>query len=265
MIGKYKIIDFHCHVYPEKIASKAVAGTDTFYGVVSEHTGTPDDLIAAAPFIDRFVIHSVATVPAQVGKINRYLAAEAEANDRFIAFGTLHPASDDIEGDVHDLVSLGLKGVKMHPDIQRFKADDHRALKIYGLCEKLRLPVLLHTGDSRYDYSNPNRIRPICEIYTDLTLVGAHFGGYMMWEKASRELCGLDSLYVDCSSSLMYNDAGTAREMIRRYGADRVLFGTDYPMHDPEKEAKRLLSLGLTDDEYEMIFYDNAARLLGIQ
>ena len=87
----------------------------------------------------------------------------------------------------------------------------------------------------------------------------------MMWEKASRELCGLDSLYVDCSSSLMYNDAGTAREMIRRYGADRVLFGSDYPMHDPEKEAKRLLSLGLTDDEYEMIFYDNAARLLGIQ
>ena len=43
--GKYFVTDAHCHVYPEKIASKAVGGTDKFYGVVSYCTGTFDNLI----------------------------------------------------------------------------------------------------------------------------------------------------------------------------------------------------------------------------
>ena len=265
MIGKYKVIDFHCHVYPEKIALKATAGTDTFYGVLSKHLGTPEDLLKSAEFVDRFVIHSVATTPAQVRKINEYLSSVVKENGRFIGFGTLHPESDDIEGDIDNLVSLGLKGVKMHPDIQRFKIDDYRCLKIYEICEKRHIPVLLHTGDKRYDYSNPDRLRTVCEIYKDLTVIGAHFGGYSMWEEASRELCGLKSLYVDCSSSLPWIDKETALGIIRRYGADKVLFGTDYPMHDPAEEAERFLSLGLSDDEYKKIFYDNAAHLLGIE
>ena len=105
---------------------------------------------------------------------------------RFIGVGTLHPDSADIKGDIEHLVSLGLKGVKLHPDIQGFKIDDYRCLKIYELCEENRLPILMHTGDSRYDYSNPNRLLPVLKIYTELTVIGAHFGGWSIWETASR-------------------------------------------------------------------------------
>ena len=44
-----------------------------------------------------------------------------------------------------EIISLGLKGVKLHPDMQQFKIDDYRMLKIYELCEG-KLPILIHTG-----------------------------------------------------------------------------------------------------------------------
>ena len=153
-----------------------------------------------------------------------------------MGLGTLHPDSADIKGDVEHLMSLGLRGVKLHPDIQAFKIDDYRCLKIYELCEENRLPILMHTGDSRYDYSNPNRLLPVLKIYTELTVIGralrrlVYLGG-----SEQKKLCGTPNLYVDCSSAFPYLKKRPQREIIRRYGADRVLFGSDYPMWSPER------------------------------
>ena len=98
--------------------------------------------------------------------INHFIRDEVEKYpDKFIGFGTLHPNSDDLERDVKELISLGLLGVKLHHDIQNFKIDDYRCLKIYELCESENIPILMHTGDYRFDYSNPNRLMPILDIY----------------------------------------------------------------------------------------------------
>ena len=102
--------------------------------------------------------------------------------------GTLHPDSENIKADIEEIVNLGLKGVKLHPDIQKFKIDDYRMLKIYELCESNGLPILMHTGDNRYDYSNPNRLIPVLDIYKDLTVIGAHMGGWSIWEDAYKTL-----------------------------------------------------------------------------
>ena len=59
-------------------------------------------------------------------------------------------------------------------------------------------------------------------------------------------------------------DRTADREYIRRYGEDRVLFGTDYPMWTGENEVPRLLSLGLSDEAYRKIFSENAIKLLGL-
>lgn len=265
--NKFFAIDCHCHIYPEKIASKAVAGTDHFYGTVAAGTGLVEDMLKRADLvgIDKALVQSVATTPHQVASINRFIASEVEKfPDRLIGFGTLHPASEDIAGDLEELISLGLRGVKLHPDIQDFKIDDYRALKIYELCEERGVPILFHAGDSRYDRSNPNRLVPILRIYNRLTVIAAHFGGYSMWEEATEALAGLPNLYVDCSSSMPFLSDDKIREYIRRYGADRVLFGTDYPMWTGEKEVPRFLSLGLSDDAYRKIFSENIISLLGL-
>lgn len=267
MIKNFTVIDAHCHIYPEKIAARAVGGTDAFYGVVSAHDGTVAQLLeTAAAGIDRFIVQSVATTPHQVASINEFIAAAVAASDGvMIGLGTLHPDSEDIDGDIRHLQSLGLRGVKLHPDIQHFRIDDYRNLKIYERCEEAGLPILMHTGDNRYDNSNPNRLKPILEIYTGLTVIGAHFGGYSIWDEAAEKLAGTPNLYVDCSSAFGFiRDRDKARDLIRTYGADRVLFGTDYPMWDAQSELDYLMSLHLTDDEYRGILGENAMRVFNL-
>ena len=152
----------------------------------------------------------------------------------------------------------------MHPDIQGFAADDPGYLAIYTECEKAGLPVLLHTGDRRYDMSNPNRILPLLEKYPDLTFIGAHFGGWSIWEDAVKVYKGIPNFYVDCSSSLPYLSKEAAVRIIREYGADHIMFGTDYPMWTPQSEIDTVLSLGLTDDELTQIFSLTAIKVFGI-
>ena len=261
---KYFVIDAHCHVYPEAISEKAAKATGDFYGEMPFGKGTVADLVenGKKAGIDKFIVQSVATTKAQVRKINEFIAREvAEHGDTLIGLGTMHPESDDIAGDFEHLKSLGLKGVKLHPDIQGFKIDDYRCLKIYELCERDGLPILMHTGNYRYDFSNPNRLIPILQIYTGLTVIGAHFGGWSIWDEASKKLCDMPNLYVDCSSSLSYIEPELSAEIIRRYGVDRVLFGTDYPLHSPQKEMGILLSLGFSNDDYKKIFSENAKKV----
>ncbi len=264
MKNGFFVIDSHCHIYPEKIAAKAVAGTDRFYDTVAACLGTPADLLRVneQAGVDHSIVQSVATTPKQVQSINEFIAdTVASAPDRLTGLGTLHPNSEDLRGDVAHLISLGLKGVKLHPDIQNFKVDDYRCLKIYELCEEFGLPILMHTGDKRYDNSNPNRLLPILRIYDKLIIIGAHFGGWSIWDEASRVLCDIPNLYVDCSSSMPWISDEKTVEIIRRYGTERVLFGTDYPMWSPVKELSRFMTLPLSDAERRMILCENVKKV----
>ena len=259
----YRIIDAHCHIYPDKIAQKASDSTGNFYSIPMFFDGKISTLLenGVKAGIEHFLVQSVATTPKQVSSINNFIAESVAASDgKFTGLGTLHPDSDDIERDVNEIISLGLKGVKLHPDIQQFKIDDYRMLKIYELCEG-RLPILVHTGDHRYDFSNPNRMMPILDIYKNLTVIGAHFGGWSIWEEATQKLSKYKNFYVDCSSSLYAMPPEKAKELIMAYGTDRVLFGTDYPMWEIETEIERFMQIDLTEKEREDILHNNALKL----
>ncbi len=268
MVNGNYVIDAHCHIYPEKIAEKAVGGTDNFYGGKSFCKGTVSDLIeeGTKAGIDHFIVQSVATTPKQVASINEFIATEVDkADGKFTGLGTLHPDSSDIKGDVKHLMSLGLLGVKLHPDIQAFKIDDYRCLKIYEECEAAGLKILMHTGDNRYDYSNPNRLLPILEIYKNLNIIGAHLGGWSIWDQAVEAYKNIPNFYVDCSSSFPYLTKEKSTEIIKKYGADRVLFGTDYPMWSPKSEMEYFLSLPLDEFEFSSILNMNAIKLFNLE
>ncbi|MBQ8907097.1 MAG: amidohydrolase family protein [Clostridia bacterium] len=264
--GKYTVIDAHCHIYPEKIASRAVNGTDTFYGLSSFGEGTVRHLLGVGEEsgIDGYLVQSVATTPHQVSSINRFIAEEVNLyRGKMVGLGTLHPDSADILGDVEEIEALGLHGVKLHPDIQRFRADDDACAEIYALCEKKGLPILMHAGDHRYDYSNPNRLAPVLASHPALCMVAAHLGGWSVWEDAKEKLSGFSNLYVDTSSSFPFLMEGEAREIIEAFGVSHVLFATDYPMWHPKGEIEYLLRLGFTDEEYKMLFSENAKAVFG--
>lgn len=260
-----RVIDAHCHIYPEKIAAKAAAGTGSFYGIHMQFDGTVRSLLAAGEgIVDHYIVQSVATKPQQVSSINRFIAETvAESEGKMTGLGTLFPGSDSWEQDLQELISLGLHGVKLHADIQDFRLDDPRCMKLYEACEG-RLPVLLHMGDKRFDRSNPNRLVPVLRAFPGLSVIGAHFGGYSVWDMAERLLPEFPNLCVDCSSCFFTMTDEEIRHSIHVFGVDRVLFGTDYPMWSPKPEVERLLSLGLSEEDYEKIFHENAQRVYGL-
>lgn len=260
-----RIFDAHCHIYPAIIAQKAAAATAKFYeGLGITLDGTVQTLFSHSGEITMHLVQSVATTQLQVHSVNNFIAREvAQFPDRLYGFGTLHQESSS--EDIRQILDLGLHGVKLHPDIQRFELDDPR---IFALCEELEandLTLLIHTGDDRFDFSNPNRLIPLLRAFPKLKVIGAHFGGHTMWQEAARQLAGnYDNLWVDCSSSFFALNKDEARDLIHAYGADRVLFGTDYPMWSPKEELKVFRSLELDPQEEQAILWDNAARLFNL-
>ena len=102
-----KIINAHCHIYPEKIASKAVKGIRDFYDLNMSLNGKTDDLIRDGGKIGvvHYLVHSVVTTPKQVKSINEFIASEVDAHPNlFTGFGTLHPDSDNIKKDLNILI-----------------------------------------------------------------------------------------------------------------------------------------------------------------
>ena len=265
----YRIFDAHCHIYPEAIARKAVEGIDRFYDHLpfAPYDGTTETLlrIGREAGISHFLVHSVATAPRQVSSINRFIASEVfRSEGTFTGLGTLHPDSEHPEDDFRELLTLGLKGVKLHPDFQRFEADSPRAMRIYDLCAETGAPVLVHTGDHRFDYSNPNRIATVLRAFPKLKFVGAHFGGWSVWDEAVRVLSGFDNIVVDTSSTFYALGREKSRELILKWGVDRVMFGADYPMWHSQPEIDCLMEMGLAEEDYRRIFWDNAARVFGL-
>lgn len=262
----YPIIDCHCHIYPEKIAAKAVNGIHTFYNINMGYNGRYSDLVENGEKngIKHYMIFSVATTPHQVHSINTFIAQCAkESQGLMTGLGTLHPDSEDIEGDIAEIKELGLKGVKLHPDFQHFRADDPKCDKIYSLCEGT-LPILLHTGDTRYNFSNPDRVKPVLEKHPNLTVIGAHFGGWSCWKQAAEELSKFSNFYVDCSSTFHWLTPTECRELVYKYGSDRVLFGSDFPMWEYHEEIKSFFEMELSDEDNKKILYENAIKLFSL-
>ncbi|MGN0177244.1 MAG: amidohydrolase family protein [Methanobrevibacter sp.] len=262
-----KIINAHCHIYPDKIASKAVDGIKNFYDLNMSLDGTVNGLIEDGNTVgvNHYLIHSVATTPKQVKSINEFIAESVNTNPEiFTGFGTLHPDSEDMQGDFDHLIELGLKGVKIHPDFQQFAMNEDRAFKMGEIINEGNVPLLVHCGDFRYNYSNPEQIKAFLDKFPNLTFIGAHFAGWSVWEDATEKLAGIPNLYVDLSSSLYDLTPETAVDLIHAYGSDKVLWGTDYPMWDSPSEMEYFNKLNLSEKEKSQILYDNAAKILGL-
>lgn len=262
---EYKIIDAHVHIFPEKIVDKAVEAIGNYYGIPMSCKGTVEDLLAGGDKIKvyKYVVHSTATRVEQVEAINNFIAEAQAENKSFIGFGTLHPGLEDVNSEVNRIISLGLEGVKLHPDFQGFNIDDENMIPVYRAIEG-KLPVLIHMGDEKKTSSRPERLANVIKMFPNLTVIAAHLGGYQMWGESMQYLLG-KNIYFDTSSTLFTLDREKAVDIIRRHGVKKVLFGTDYPMWSHEEELQRFYRLGLTEEEQELILSRNACELLNIK
>lgn len=266
LMKKYKLYDFHTHVYPQNIASKAVEALNKFYDFTCECGGTYYELekTSAESGVSGFLMLGTATNAHQVEKVNDFISdcVTESRNNGFESYGfaAMHQDFDDIEKEVERAGKTGLSGFKVHPDIQRVNIDDERLMRLYSACEG-KLPVYLHVGDYReeYRYSEIKRLDRIIERFPDLCIIAAHLGGWSAWEQADR-FKGYENIYYDTSSSLKYMDAYMAEELIDKLGSERIMFGTDYPCTTAKGDLERFMKLDLSEEVREDILYNNAIK-----
>lgn len=281
------IIDIHTHVFPEKIAAPTVKKLEQLSHTRSFSDGSAAGLriSMARAGVDACLVLPVATNPHQVPHVND---SSARMNDLgpetgIYSFGCIHPDFDGYREELGRIASLGLKGIKLHPEYQGADFNDIRYLRILDRCGELGLTVLSHAGlDVGFpgkDNCSPDMVLRAIRQVGPVKLVLAHMGGWRQWDQVE-ELLWNTQVSIDTSYALgsiaSLDDGYYAPEdlplmpeeqfvrMVRKFGAKRVLFGTDSPWDDQEKALQRLRALPLESWELEAILGGNAQALLGL-
>ena len=268
------VIDFHTHVFPDKIADKTVALLRERSSSTAYSDGKVSGLISrmAEAGVDVSVALPVLTSPAQFESVARFAA---ELNERFkhesrriISFAGIHPDCEDIPGKMKYIKDSGFLGVKIHPDYQGTFIDDERYVEIVRCAMELDLIVVTHSGvDGAYLDSpvrcTPERALKLLRRAPHKKLVFAHLGASRMIDEVMELLAGED-VYFDTAYTLKYTAPEALMALIKKHGADRMLFATDSPWSSMESDLKIIRALGLSSEDEEKILSGNARKLLGI-
>ena len=268
-----KVFDVHTHTYPEAIAEKACENLGKFYNfpVLGRGTYAHLESQAAENNVGGFLLFSVATNARQVPKVNDSIAALAELSRSHgfkpVGFAGMHQDFADFEGEIERVEALGLRGVKIHPDIQGVDVNDKRLLPLYEILSAKGFPLYLHVGDNRpeYRFSSADKVLAVHRMFPKLSIAAAHFGGYKDWDKSVDLWISQENIWYDTSSALWAMTPEKATAIIGKLGAENVMFGTDYPVVNTKEELERFFRLRLTDDERENILWNNAMRFLHLE
>ena len=276
------IIDFHTHTFPDRIAAAAICKLEQQAHSHAFSDGTQNGLLRAmqSAGIDHAVVLPVATNPLKCTSMNDVSLAVGSTSLTY--FAAIHADTPDWYEELGRVKSLGFKGVKIHPVYQDVAIDDPRFLRILSRCAELGLIVIMHAGADigfpGVEKCSPVMLRRAIRQVGPVTLIAAHMGGWRNWQEVPEYL--LDTpVYLDTSFSLgsisPIDDHYAPEELsllaedrflglVRLFGSQRVLFGTDSPWDDMAQCVQRIESLPLTASEKAAIFSGNARRLLGI-
>ncbi len=282
------IVDVHVHAFPDKVAAKAIESLESVYGVRAFSDGTVAGLLSnmAASSVDLSVILAVSTAPRQVASINTWISSLSGISEALIGFGTIHPEFEGYRDEIQRMKELGIKGVKFQPTFQEFYPDDERMFPVYQELIRAGLIILFHAGDeikpADIIYSTPQRLARVLDAIQSeidshnyrvqiqgnspgpVKFIAAHLGGYRMWDQVEEHLLGRD-IYFDASYVLGHLDSTRAVQIIQSHGADRILFGSDFPFAQQRQNMQALSQLGITQEEKEKILGENASHLLGLR
>ena len=268
------IIDFHTHIFPDKIAEKTIDYLMEKGGIPSFSDGKASSLIDKMneAGVDISVVLPAMTNPKQFESINRFAM---EINEQYkgcerklISFGGIHPDCDDIENKLKFIKESGFIGIKIHPDYQGTYINDEKYIRILELAKDLDLVVVTHAGFDCGFKGEPIKCTPslsyeVIKKVNHKKLVLAHLGGNEMIDDAIEKLCGLD-VYLDTAYVLNYIDKETFLRFIEKHGADKILFASDTPWSDIKSNVEKIKSFELDKEIENKILYENAKILLGI-
>lgn len=270
------LIDFHTHIFPDKIAERAIKSLERN---LLEHTGdekmskahtrgTLNELKTSmkSQGVDISVVMPIATTVTQSESINRF-ANEINNKDGIYSFGSVHPLEDDLEKKLENIKDMGLKGIKLHPEYQGFFINSPEGIRVLELAERLGLYTMLHAGKDlgmpEPLHCTPEQLKDALGYVSGNFIIAAHMGGYKMAERVLESLSG-SNIFMDISFYLPEMEKTMAEKIINTHGADKILFGSDSPWAKPSDMLSALENLNITDEEFEKITYKNAVKILDI-
>ncbi|WP_235735523.1 amidohydrolase family protein [Nocardioides alcanivorans] len=260
------IIDAHAHVWPDKIADLAL-NANRLPDLHARGDGTVGGLTAdmQASGVSMSCCLGIANQARHVDSVNRFVS-ELSADNRF-GFGTVH-VDLSVEDNIASLKRHGIRAVKIHPLFQGFALDDPR---LWAILEAFgdEIAVITHVGEGGSPETNrlssPRMIADIARQFPQLKLMACHFGGYKILDDAEEMLAGADVvLETSWPPSLKTLRPERVRNLIRKHGAERIVFGSDWPMTSPAEEIAAIEGLGLNDTETKLVLGGTLARVLGI-
>ncbi|NLE24732.1 MAG: amidohydrolase [Clostridiaceae bacterium] len=285
MIDNYMIVDGHTHTYPtDEKATKILDSFTTLYKMepTSIGKGTIEEVILnmERDCIDYTILANFA--PAKILHANNLWTIEmAKRYKRFVPLISINP---DMEGDIlahlKQYILLGAKGIKIHSSAQDFLPNSDNLQPVYEYCNETRFPIFFHCGltsEVRFNnYSDLDMLLGVIDKYQNIPIVLGHMAEGMvndvLWLSKA-----YGNIFFDTSIAITgllcikrvhdncWQDDEVVIDIVRKVGANRIVFGSDYPFGSPIHDIKRFIQMKLTDEEKGMILGVNAVRVFNIE
>lgn len=267
------VVDFHTHIFPEKIAAGTIAKLENIAHVSAFTDGREESLVASMKEagVDLSVVLPVVTRPEQFGTVNEFAAQLNEKYQdkphRLLSFGGIHPDTLDFKRELRVIKNLGLKGIKLHPDYQNTYFDDIKYMRILDYASELGLVSVVHAG---VDIGYPNhirctvkRIRRVIDEVAPEKMVLAHYGAFGLWDEVEQLVAG-DNVYFDTAYTLGFIGEEQFHRILNKHGADKILFATDSPWSGQKESLDSLKQIVIQKQDLADILGNNAKKILEI-
>ena len=278
------IIDFHTHVFSPRIKQNRNQYIDSdpsfalIYSDKKAKLATTDELIESMDRdgVDTSVIVNYGwTTHELCVETNDYiLESITRYPKRLIGFCTVQPQSltaalDEIER----CAKGGIRGIgEMRPDMQLLDLRDEEVMEPFiEAVTRHNLVLLTHASEPvGHEYQGkggitPDILYPFITSFPNLTLVCAHWGGGLPFYALMPEVKqAMSNVFFDTAASPFLYTPQVYNQVIQLVGADKILFGSDYPLLTQSRLLKEIKSLDLPGETERLILSGNAQRLLGI-
>jgi predicted TIM-barrel fold metal-dependent hydrolase len=208
---------------------------------------------------------------------NEQIAELCAMSPRLIGFASVDPQQPDAPDKLREAVTkLGLRGLKLAPAMQQFYADDPSVYPIYQTARELGIPILFHAGmswepGSRLQFGQPMQFENVVADFPDLQIVLAHLAWPWVTDAVALAL-KYPNLHLDTSALYFDNPRDFLRyamthvvplTVFERSLRKQILFGSNYPRVEIKNMAAAVRGLGFSDECLDLVFRENADRLLG--
>jgi len=278
-------VDFHTHVSPPQIKknrNKYIERDPCFailYSDPKAKIATADELIASMDEagVDISVILNIGwTTHELCVETNDYIIdSVSRYPQRLVGFCAVQPQSPKAAvAEIERCAQAGIRGVgEMRPDMQLFDLGDEVVMEpLVEVLRKHQLVLLLHASEPVGHYYpgkggiTPDILYPFITSFPDLTLVCAHWGGGLPFYALMPEVKkAISNVYFDTAASSFLYTPEVYNQVIQLVGADKILFGSDYPLLTQSRLLEEIKALDLPEETKKLMLSGNAQRLLGIK